>query len=218
VKQRDVALGLIDEDEGQATLASTLSQLARDRLSRFITLLIRWNATIKLVSHQDIHHLWTRHIDDALQLVPHMPPAVTHAVDLGSGGGLPGLVLALATGVRFDLIESDSRKAAFLQEAITITNAPATVHARRIEDVALESRMLLTARALAPLPRLLALSQPFLAEGGICLFPKGERADDEIADARQDWIMELHQIPSRTSPAGRILRVSALRRREATPP
>ena len=186
----------------------------RSRLSAFTALLIRWNPTIKLVSGQDVDHLWARHVDDALQLVPHMPRDVTHAVDLGSGGGFPALVLAIATDVHFDLVESDGRKAAFLQEAVTLTRAPATIHTRRIEDLALESRMLVTARALAPLPKLLELSDPILAKGGVCLFPKGERAEREIAAARKDWIMDLQQIPSCTSPTGRILRISDLRRRE----
>jgi 16S rRNA (guanine527-N7)-methyltransferase len=194
-----------------------LDTLTRDRLIAFTALLTRWNPTIKLVSSQDLAYLWPRHVEDALQLIPYMPQEVTHAVDLGSGGGLPGLILALVTGVHFDLIESDSRKAAFLREATAITEAPATIHARRIEDIVLESRELVTARALAPLSKLLDLSRPFLATDGVCLFPKGERADTEIAEARKDWIMDLQQFPSRTSPAGQILRVSGLRPREGTP-
>ena len=193
---------------------SRLDPMALDRLTTFAALLTQWNSTIKLVSPRDVAHLWTRHIDDALQLVPHMPLEARHATDLGSGGGFPGLVLAVATGVHFDLIESDSRKAAFLQEAVNVTNAPAKIHARRIEDVALTSRLLVTARALAPLPKLLELARPFLAEGGVCLFPKGEHADTEIAEARKDWIMDLRQMPSHTSPTGRILRITGLQRRE----
>jgi 16S rRNA (guanine527-N7)-methyltransferase len=199
---------------GIRTDASTLGLAARERLGVFAALLTRWNPTIKLVGHQDIAHLWERHIEDALQLIQYMPRGATHAVDLGSGAGFPGLILALATEVHFDLIESDGRKAAFLQEVVTTTNAAATIHTSRIEDVVLNSRSLVTARALAPLPKLLELSQPFLTEGSVCLFPKGERADTEIADACKDWIMDLQQIPSQTSPGGRVLRISGLRRRE----
>jgi 16S rRNA (guanine527-N7)-methyltransferase len=217
VKQHNTQFGADNQNQSYSIAASSYNETTRNRLVTFTTLLVRWNATIKLVSHQDIDHLWTRHIDDALQLIPLMPAEVTQAIDLGSGGGFPGLVLALATGVHFDLIESDSRKAAFLQEAVTLTKAPAVVHASRIEDVTLRSRMLVTARALAPLPKLLGLSRPFLADGGVCLFPKGERADTEIAEARKDWIMDLQQISSRTSPAGRILRVTGLQRREIGP-
>ena len=198
----------------QRTNAASISSATRDRLTAFSRLLTRWNATIKLVGCQDVPQLWTRHIDDALQLGEHMPLGITHAVDLGSGGGFPGLVLAIATGVHFDLIESDSRKAAFLQEAVAITKAPATIHAKRIEAVTLQPRPLVTARALAPLPKLLDLSQPLLAEGGCCLFPKGERAEAEILEACKSWNMDLQQIPSRTSPVGQIVRITGLRRKE----
>jgi 16S rRNA (guanine527-N7)-methyltransferase len=202
----------VKHDEAAAT--GDIGSDARARLDVFARLLVRWNPTIKLVSDQDIANLWTRHIADALQIVRHIPPQVDHAIDLGSGGGFPGLVLALATNIHFDLIEADSRKAAFLQEAVTLTKTNATVHANRAQEVALPARMLITARALAPLPRLLELAQPFVAEGGICLFPKGEQADLEIRDAHKDWIMDLQQIPSSTSSKGRVLRVSGLCRRE----
>ncbi len=194
-----------------------LAPALRDRLQIFTSLLVRWNPTIRLVSTQDIAHLWTRHVEDALQLVPLIPPATAGAVDLGSGGGLPGLVLAIATGLHFDLIEADSRKAAFLREAAIATKAPATIHARRIEDIALPPRRLVTARALAPLPRLLAWAKPFLADGGICLFPKGERVESEIAEAEQNWFFSLERLPSRTDRTASILRISELTPRQGTP-
>ena len=200
-------------EDGHVQLAE-LSPSARERLLVFTALLTLWNPTIKLVSTQDVAHLWSRHIDDALQLAPLMPSSIDHAIDVGSGGGFPGLVLALATGLHFDLVESDSRKAAFLREAVTVTKTNATVHASRIEDVTLKPRMLITARALAPLPRLLELCHPLLADGGVCLFPKGERADAEIAQASRTWLMELERIHSKTSPTGLILRIKNLQRRE----
>jgi 16S rRNA (guanine527-N7)-methyltransferase len=201
------------EQRDPAALAPAL----RDRLQIFTSLLVRWNPTIRLVSTQDIAHLWTRHVEDALQLVPLIPPATAGAVDLGSGGGLPGLVLAIATGLHFDLIEADSRKAAFLHEAAIATKAPATIHARRIEHMALPPRRLVTARALAPLPRLLALAKPFLADGGICLFPKGERVETEIAEAEQHWSFSLERLPSHTDPAAGILRIAHLMPRPGAP-
>ncbi len=216
MKHAENELPLKQQDDRQDLTAPGLGAAARKRLIAFASLLTRWNTTIKLVSHQDLAHLWTRHIDDALQLVPLMPPGVTQALDLGTGAGFPGLVLALATEVHFDLVEADTRKAAFLQEAVTSLKAPATVHASRIEDLALGSRRLVTARALAPLPNLLELSQPFLAEAGVGLFPKGARVDAEVAEARKDWIMDLQQSPSRTSPDGRILRITGLRRRSGS--
>ncbi len=104
------------------------------RLSDFSSLLLRWNRTVNLISPGDEPLLWERHIADSLQLVPLIDPLPDRAIDLGSGAGFPGLVLALATGVPFDLIEADQRKAAFLREATRITGAPARVHAVRIES------------------------------------------------------------------------------------
>jgi 16S rRNA (guanine527-N7)-methyltransferase len=208
VKHRDSSSAEIE-----ATQRPAVGPATEQRLRAYTALLIRWNATIKLVSRQDLPHLQERHLDDALQLAVHIPAGVTDAVDLGSGAGFPGLILAIATGVHFHLIEADSRKAAFLQEAAAATQAPATIHAGRIEDIDLPSCMVVTARALAPLPKLLDLAHPFLSQDGICLFPKGEHVEAEIADAQKDWTMDLKQIPSRTSQAGRILHISRLSRR-----
>lgn len=213
VKHDERSMELTRQHEGDDVQAAKLDPLVRNRLLQFKTLLMQWNSTIKLVSAQDIAHLWSRHIEDALQLLPLLPPGNDHAIDMGSGGGFPGLVLALATGIHFDLVESDSRKAAFLREATTVTQAAATIHACRVEDATLQPRMMITARALAPLPRLLELCHPLLAEGGVCLFPKGERADAEITQASRTWLMDLERIPSLTSPTGLILRIKNLRRR-----
>ncbi len=189
---------------------------ATARLKTFVSLLNRWNPTIRLVSPQDSGDLWHRHIEDALQLAILMPPGVTQAIDLGSGGGFPGLVLAIATGVSFDLIESDSRKAAFLREAALATQAPVTVHACRIEEVDLPPRSLVTARALAPLPHLLDLAKPLLSVDGICLFPKGERVAPEIEEAEKRWSFTLETVQSHTARAASILRISRLTQRLGT--
>jgi len=182
------------------------------RLERFVALLLRWNATLNLIAPGDAPVVRRRHVEDSLQLVPLIPAGVDRAVDLGSGGGFPGLVLAIATGLPFDLIESDRRKASFLRSAILETGAPARVHACRIEEAGVAPASLVTARALAPLPRLLPLAAPFLAEGGTCLFLKGARVEAEIETARADWRMDVETIPSRTDPAGCILRITGLAR------
>ncbi len=200
-------------DAPETGLRATDAATLRDRLQVFAALLYRWNTTIRLVSAQDAADLWHRHIEDALQLAPLMPAGVTQAIDLGTGGGLPGLVLAIATGVHFDLVEADSRKAAFLREAVRATQASATVHASRIEDIRLQPRPLLTARALAPLAQLLALAKPRLSGDGVCLFPKGERVAAEITEAELRWSFTLETVPSRTAAAARILRISQLRQR-----
>jgi 16S rRNA (guanine527-N7)-methyltransferase len=121
-------------------------------------------------------------------------------------------VLAIATGVQFDLIESDQRKAAFLREAVRITGAPAQIHASRIESARVASAPLITARALAPLPKLLALAAPLLTPGGTCLFLKGANVAAELTDAAAQWHMRVDSIPSRTAPGARILRITDLSR------
>jgi 16S rRNA (guanine527-N7)-methyltransferase len=184
-----------------------------NRLRQFADLLLRWNATLNLIAARDAGVVWDRHIADSLQLVPLMPPGLTRAIDLGTGGGFPGLVLAIATGVPFDLIESDHRKASFLRTAVLETGAPATVHCCRIEDAPVPPAPLVTARALAPLPRLLPRAARFLTEGGACLFLKGAKADEELAAAGRDWTMTVQRQPSQTSPDGVVLLLTGLRPR-----
>ncbi len=187
------------------------------RLKTFATLLATWNRRINLVSRGDLARLWERHIADSLQLVPLMPENLPGAVDLGSGAGFPGLVLAIATGVPFSLIEADHRKAAFLIEAARLTNAPVSVQTVRIEKIRLSPARLVTARALAPLPDLLALADPFLAPGGVALFPKGESAGNELTAAAAEWHMRIERFSSRTDPTASILRISEIRRVRASP-
>ena len=168
-------------------MPASLTPETEQRLDAYAALLLTWTRRINLISTADQPHLRTRHIEDSLRLLQHIPPGTARSIDLGSGAGLPGLVLAIATGIPFDLVESDRRKAAFLQEAARITATPATVHATRIEDCALAPAPLVTARALAPLDKLLTLAAPLLAPGGTMLFLKGARATEEIAAARHHW-------------------------------
>ncbi len=183
---------------------------AAARLHVFADLLLRWNKTLNLIAAHDTGVVWERHIQDSLQLVPLLPPGAPRAIDLGTGGGFPGLVLAIATGIPFDLIESDRRKASFLRTAVLATAAPATVHASRIEDAAVPPAPLVTARALAPLPRLLRLASRLLTPDGTCLLLKGAKADDELVAARREWSMTVGKVPSRTGADGVILRVTGL--------
>lgn len=172
------------------------------KLRQYADLLLRWNATLNLIAARDATLVWERHIADSLQLVPLMPEGVARGIDLGTGGGFPGLVLAIATGVPFDLIESDRRKASFLRTAVLETGAPATVHCCRIEEATVAPAPLLTARALAPLPRLLPLAARLLTDDGVCLFLKGAKVDEELAAAERDWTMDVKRVPSRTSRMG----------------
>ena len=186
----------------------------RARLEAFQETLVRWNATINLVSRRDMPVLWRRHIEDSLQLADLPGPRPARAIDLGSGAGFPGMILAIATGMHVDLVEEDRRKCAFLREAARITAAPVTVHATGIEAVAIEPAPLITARALAPVAKLLDLGVRLLAPGGECWFLKGRDAEAELAAAvAAGWDMRVERIPSRTDPEGVILRLSEITRR-----
>lgn len=183
-----------------------------ERLELFVDLLLRWNRRLNLISARSVDDVWQRHVVDSLQLLPLMPPASDALLDVGSGGGFPGLVLAAATGWDTDLVEADKRKAAFLTEAAgRLGLARVKVHAARIEDATVPPAKLLTARALAPLPKLLRYAHAALSPGGTALFPKGRAAEEELTAASRDWNMRVERFPSRTDPASTIFRISEIR-------
>jgi 16S rRNA (guanine527-N7)-methyltransferase len=182
-----------------------------DRLRLYAELVAKWSPRINLISKADLPHIWERHVQDSLRLVPLIPPGTARAIDLGSGGGFPGLILAIATGIPFDLVESDARKCAFLLEAARQTGAPAKVHNCRIEAANLAPAPLVTARALAPLEKLLGLAAPLVAPGGFCLFPKGKGAEVELTAARAVWHMEAERITAPGWGESCILKVSEIR-------
>ena len=190
--------------------ALDVSRETQDRLSIFVDCLLRWNRTVNLISRKDESEVWQRHVHDSLQITHWMHPTPTRAIDLGSGGGFPGLVAAIATGIPFDLVEADQRKAAFLREAARLTRAPATVHAVRIEKLVLQPASLVTARALAPLALLLSLAGRFVAPGGYCLFLKGAGVESELTAASAQWHMRVERIASQTSPDASVLRISEI--------
>jgi 16S rRNA (guanine527-N7)-methyltransferase len=196
----------------QGSTSNNVSREAFGALHQFAAVLSRWNRTVNLIAPGDEPVLWKRHIADSLQLAPLMQPLPLRAIDLGTGAGFPGLVLALATGVPFDLVEADQRKAAFLREAARATDAPVRVHAVRIEAANLAPSPLITARALAPLPRLLALAAPLLAKGGQCLFLKGANGRAELTQAESEWHMRAEVIPSQTAVGASILRITDISR------
>jgi 16S rRNA (guanine527-N7)-methyltransferase len=189
-----------------------VSRETAEKLATYVDLLLRWTRTINLISPHDVEDVWQRHVLDCLQLAAHIPNGVSHAIDLGSGAGLPGLVLALATGRTFHLIEADRRKAAFLREAARKTGAPVVLHPIRIEVADPPPAPLVTARAVAPLPTLLTWAHPFLQPGGICLFLKGRTVEDELTTARAGWHMRVSRTASNTDQAASILRISEIGR------
>ena len=187
---------------------------ARDaRLATYRDLLLRWNRTINLVSARTAEDVDRRHVADSLQIVPLLPEEGPIA-DLGSGGGLPGLVIAAGLPEReVHLVESDRRKAAFLIEAAAAMGLKRVkVHAQRIEEATLPPLAAVTARALAPLAALLGLAAPLLAPGGICIFPKGRAAEEELTSAAAHWHFTAERFQSRTDPEATILRLSEIRR------
>jgi 16S rRNA (guanine527-N7)-methyltransferase len=183
--------------------------VSRETLARLVAyaeLLSKWNKRINLISRNSEAELWQRHMLDSAQLLSLIPKSARTVADIGTGAGLPGLILSvLNSAASFALIESDGRKAAFLREAIRATQSSAIVHEKRVEEVDLPSQDVVVARALAPLDRLLEMVQKLVSIHTVCLFPKGATAEQELTEARARWIMQARQVPSRTDPAGRIL-------------
>jgi 16S rRNA (guanine527-N7)-methyltransferase len=208
---RDVSLiGALDA-EGFAALTG-VSRETLARLEAYAALLAQWNQRINLVSRDSLRDPWRRHFLDSAQLLPYVPASTRSLVDLGSGAGFPGLVLAILGASGVELIESDARKCAFLREAARIADAPVTVRHARIEAVPSRSFDVVTARACAPLDRLLLMAQRFIAPDTICLFLKGERAAEELTAARPGWTMTAACHPSRADPRGVILKLEQIAR------
>jgi 16S rRNA (guanine527-N7)-methyltransferase len=182
------------------------------RLEAYAELLTRWSARINLVGRDTIADLWRRHMLDSAQLRPLIPDGAQSLIDLGSGAGFPGLVLAIL-GVRsVELVEADSRKAAFLREAARVVEANVAIRPCRVAAVPPHAVDIVTARALAPLDRLLDLAEPFIGPGTWCLFPKGERAGQELTLARKHWTMTVSMHHSIADPRGVVLRLHELAR------
>lgn len=199
------------EDEFFA--AFPVSRETADKLRAYADLLRKWQPKINLVGPATIPDLWRRHFLDSAQLIAHLPAGPV--LDLGSGAGFPGLVLAILRGEGGDpvhLVESDVRKGAFLREAARITKAPAIVQTGRIEALKPFEISAITARALAPVATLLTLAEPFLTQGPKCLFLKGEKLEDELTQAAKDWKMTVDRIPSVSDPNGFILSLKEVRR------
>ena len=190
-----------------------VSRETADKLRLYADLLKKWQPKINLVGPATIPDLWRRHFLDSAQMFPHLPAGPV--LDLGSGAGFPGLVLAVMRGEDADpihLVESDGRKCAFLREAARLTKASAIIHNSRIETVEAFEIGAVTARALAPVAVLLGLAESFLTPSVECLFLKGERLEDELTEAGKDWKMTVNRIPSVSDPNGFILSLKEVRR------
>lgn len=187
------------------------------KLEAYADLLLKWQRKINLVSHRSLQDLWQRHFLDSAQLFDLAPTDACRWLDLGSGAGFPGLVIAILGVPDMHLVESDSRKCAFLREAARITETRVTVHNCRVEALPPLAADVITARALAPLSRLLDLALPQAQRQTVALFLKGKTADSELQDIADRLTegtkyrsMSVDKIPSRTDPDGMILRVRGL--------
>ncbi|MFQ6018517.1 MAG: 16S rRNA (guanine(527)-N(7))-methyltransferase RsmG [Kiloniellaceae bacterium] len=208
-------------------LAADVSRETLARLERYAALLEKWNRAVNLVGRDSLADLWRRHMLDSAQLVPLLPPAPAGrarvVVDLGSGAGFPGLVLAILGAGAVHLVEADRRKAAFLRAAARETDTVVRVHNARIEAIPGFAADVVTARALAPLPRLIGYAAPFLRSGGaagaggVALFLKGRRVDEELTESVEKCHMQIERFPSRSDPGGQILRLRFLDMGEVGP-
>lgn len=194
---------------------SGVSRETLARLEAYVALLLQWQQRINLISPTTIPDIWTRHILDSAQLY-HLRPDARRWADLGSGGGLPGIVIACLLAEKADgeihLIESNGKKAAFLRHVTTSLALPAVIHAVRIEDAV--PRLLqidvVTARALAPLTDLLRFSNLLLKRGAVGLFPKGRDVEEELTTARLNWHFSSRLHASVTDPEARIVEISMI--------
>jgi 16S rRNA (guanine527-N7)-methyltransferase len=202
--------------------SANVSRETLTRLERYAALLIKWQGAINLVGRDTVPDLWRRHMLDSAQLAAHLPSSGTAGrplviVDLGSGAGFPGMVLAIlaadhARHWQVHLVESDARKCAFLSTVARETGAAARIHTARAEHLAPFVADMVTARALASLDQLLIYAEPFLGAGSECLFLKGAAAADELTEARKSWNMRVEQLPSRSGPAGSLLHIREISR------
>ena len=183
-------------------------------LQQYRSYLEDWNQKMNLVGPSTLEIFWSRHAWDSAQILPLEPEALTWA-DLGAGAGLPGIVLAILQknrpGFHIHLVESMAKRCRFLTEVVTALNLPATIHNSRAEDLSLTVDIV-TARACAPMTRLLGYAQPYLKRGATALFLKGQDVAAELEEASKSWTFEAEVLPSFSDARGRIVRVRKLRR------
>ena len=199
--------------------ATGVSRETLGRLQRYADLLIDWNARHNLVSPGSLPDLWRRHFWDSAQLAALVPPDAGTLADMGSGAGFPGLVLAelLRNRVSVTLHDSTAKKCAFLAAAAEAMELQVGVESRRMEELPAKPFDVVTARACAPLPKLLGYAQNFVGPDSVCLLLKGQNVGSELTEAHKSWNMKLRQIPSLTDPSGVILELRELSPHDRTP-
>src|ERR1700686_4904391 len=210
---------VLASDREAALVLTPVSRETSARLDRYVELLLQWQTKTNLVAPSTLPTLWTRHISDSLQLLT-LAPAAVRWVDFGSGGGFPGVVLACALaetpGVTVHLVERNAKKAAFLREALRLTNSPGIVHLADIGDSV--DRIAgavdcVTARAVAPLHELIGYAEPLVRGGAKALFLKGQDVEAELTEATKYWKMTPQLHSSRTGGQGWIVELDRVERR-----
>lgn len=194
-------------------LSAILPDVSRetlDRIDAFVALLIKWNSKINLIGRATLDQIWERHIRDSIQIWNLRPEGVKIWADLGAGGGLPGLIVAILqkqadADSRVHLVESDLRKATFLREAARLLELPVIVHNQRIEKLEPLRADVVSARALAPLSDLCSFAALHLAANGTAIFPKGESWESEVDAARGKWHFDLTSVASITASRSSVL-------------
>jgi 16S rRNA (guanine527-N7)-methyltransferase len=209
-------------DKAAALALTPVSRETEARLDRYVGLLQEWQAKTNLVAPSTLPNLWTRHISDSLQLLSLAATAKVW-IDLGSGGGFPGVVLACALaetpGATVHLVERIGKKAAFLREAIRVTGSPGTVHLADIGDTVERfagAVDCVTARAVAPLHQLIGYAEPLVKRGAKALFLKGQDVEAELTEATKYWKIEPKLHSSRTGGQGWIVELDQIERRNAS--
>lgn len=210
----------LSADKKRALELTPVSNDVAALLDRLVELFMQRQQKINLVARSTIPELWSRHVADSLQLIV-LAPSARVWIDLGSGGGFPGLVIACAlagqAGVRVHLVESTKKKATFLEETTRALGLPAIVHAVRIEEFAAtfdERPDIVTARAVAPLDKLLELAAPLLKSGAKGLFLKGQGVEAELTHAAKCWTINSTLVPSKTNPQARVVVIHSAARRD----
>ncbi len=195
--------------------ATDVSRETLTKLEAYAALLEKWQRQINLVSKATIPDLWQRHMLDSAQLsslIEDLDCENPSCIDMGTGAGFPGMVLAIMGVGQWTLVDSDSRKVVFLQEAARVTQTAVQLITSRLEDLALEPVDIVTARACAPLVVLLGYAAPLMHAHSTAIFLKGQSVDAELETARKDWDFQIEAYDSVTDPSAKILRIQRLRR------
>lgn len=201
-----------DFDQAAFERATNVSRETLERLAAYVALLHEWKDRVNLISDHSFPTVWHRHVYDSAQIFTHLPDLAGPLIDLGSGAGFPGMVLAIMGAGDVHLVESDGRKCAFLSEVAQATGAAVTIHNDRAEQMKPFPAATVTSRAMAPLTKLLSYVAPFMGKKSVALLNKGKSWQEELTAAAGGWKMAVDSIPSISDPSGVILRIKDLRR------